>query len=149
MPISIRRISSIHLQLSRIIREIGAASTVLLKNLKQALPLKAPRSIGIIGNGAGPGSRGPNGYVGQNEQTSWYSYYTPDIQIEQEMMGFLLWVSCGKPISFLQTLNAAPGWGSGTTDFPYLITVGFFHFVNSALYTTITFTAPRSHHRKG
>jgi len=35
---------------------------VLLKNERGALPLKAPRSLGIIGNDAGPDSRGPNGY---------------------------------------------------------------------------------------
>ncbi|KAF8167900.1 beta-glucosidase [Crassisporium funariophilum] len=45
-----------------VIRDIGAASTVLLKNLRSALPLKAPKSIAIIGNGAGPSSKGPNGY---------------------------------------------------------------------------------------
>jgi beta-glucosidase-like glycosyl hydrolase len=33
----------------KIIREIGAASTVLLKNDKNVLPLKSPRSIAIIG----------------------------------------------------------------------------------------------------
>ncbi|TFK30639.1 cellulose-binding beta-glucosidase [Coprinopsis marcescibilis] len=43
------------------IRLIGAASTVLLKNVGNILPLKDPRSIGIIGNGAGPNSRGING----------------------------------------------------------------------------------------
>ncbi|PPQ70745.1 hypothetical protein CVT24_000856, partial [Panaeolus cyanescens] len=45
-----------------LIRTIGAASTVLLKNTGNTLPLKNPRSIAIIGNGAGPGSKGPNGY---------------------------------------------------------------------------------------
>ncbi|KAF8973771.1 glycoside hydrolase family 3 protein [Flammula alnicola] len=46
-----------------VIRDIGAASTVLLKNVGNVLPLKAPRSIGIIGNAAGAGSKGPNGYT--------------------------------------------------------------------------------------
>jgi beta-glucosidase len=45
-----------------LIREIGAASTVLLKNKNQALPLKNPKTLAIIGNGAGPSSMGPNGY---------------------------------------------------------------------------------------
>lgn len=45
------------------IRTVGAASTVLLKNSNKVLPLTTPKSIGIIGNGAGPGSRGPNGCV--------------------------------------------------------------------------------------
>ncbi|THH08730.1 hypothetical protein EW145_g2510 [Phellinidium pouzarii] len=47
-----------------LIRQIGAASTVLLKNTGNILPLKAPKTIAIIGNGAGPSSLGtPNGYV--------------------------------------------------------------------------------------
>lgn len=46
-----------------VIRDIGAASTVLLKNVRNVLPLKAPKSIGIIGNGAAADSEGPNGYV--------------------------------------------------------------------------------------
>ncbi|KAG6850321.1 hypothetical protein H0H93_014896 [Arthromyces matolae] len=46
-----------------VIRNIGAASTVLLKNTKNVLPLASPKSIGIIGNGAGPSSKGPNGYT--------------------------------------------------------------------------------------
>lgn len=45
------------------IRTVGAASTVLLKNSNKVLPLITPKSIGLIGNGAGPGSRGPNGCV--------------------------------------------------------------------------------------
>ncbi|KAA1468626.1 glycoside hydrolase family 3 protein [Dentipellis sp. KUC8613] len=70
-----------------LIRTIGAASTVLLKN-EGALPLKAPKTIGIVGNGAGPDSKGPNGYTDRGGDD-----------------GVL-----------------AMGWGSGTDDFPYLIT---------------------------
>ena len=33
----------------QVVREIGAASTVLLKNVAGALPLRKPRSIAIIG----------------------------------------------------------------------------------------------------
>lgn len=44
-----------------LIRTIGAASTVLLKNQNNALPLKAPKSIAIIGNDAGANPSGPNG----------------------------------------------------------------------------------------
>ncbi|KAF4126206.1 beta-glucosidase [Geosmithia morbida] len=36
-----------------LIRRHGAAATVLLKNEKKALPLKAPKSIGVFGNDAG------------------------------------------------------------------------------------------------
>lgn len=45
---------------SSLIRQIDAASTVLLKNTNSALPLKAPKSIGIIGNDAGSNPNGPN-----------------------------------------------------------------------------------------
>lgn len=44
-----------------LIRTIGAASTVLLKNTNGALPLNKPKTIGIIGNGAGSNPSGPNG----------------------------------------------------------------------------------------
>lgn len=71
-----------------IIRATGAAGTVLLKNVNNTLPLTTPSSIGIIGNGAGPSSRGPNGYTDRAGTD-----------------GVL-----------------AIGWGSGTANFPYLIT---------------------------
>ncbi|TDL28550.1 beta-glucosidase [Rickenella mellea] len=71
-----------------LIRTIGAASTVLLKNVNNALPLNKPKSIGIVGNGAGPSSVGPNGYSDR-----------------------------GGDDGVLGT-----GWGSGTANYPYLIT---------------------------
>ncbi|RDW58265.1 putative beta-glucosidase G [Coleophoma crateriformis] len=40
------------------IRAVGAASTVLLKNVNNALPLKAPKSIGVFGNDAGDDTNG-------------------------------------------------------------------------------------------
>ncbi|KAJ7429190.1 glycoside hydrolase family 3 protein [Mycena latifolia] len=43
-----------------LIREIGKASTVLLKNTGNVLPFKNLKTIGIIGNGAGAAARGPN-----------------------------------------------------------------------------------------
>lgn len=36
-----------------LIRELGAAGTVLLKNVNGALPLKAPKNIAVFGNDAG------------------------------------------------------------------------------------------------
>ncbi|ORY23209.1 glycoside hydrolase superfamily [Naematelia encephala] len=45
----------------KLIRHIGAASTVLLKNVNGALPLKAPRSIALVGEDLGPSAVGPNG----------------------------------------------------------------------------------------
>ncbi|KAG8726489.1 hypothetical protein FRC11_015083, partial [Ceratobasidium sp. 423] len=47
----------------KLVREMGAASTVLLKNINQSLPLKKPISIALIGSDAGPSRRGPNGYT--------------------------------------------------------------------------------------
>ncbi|KIM71494.1 glycoside hydrolase family 3 protein [Piloderma croceum F 1598] len=49
----------------KVVREIGAASTVLLKNDRGALPLKKPRSLVLIGNDAGPGRAGPNQFQDQ------------------------------------------------------------------------------------
>ncbi|KAI0803083.1 cellulose-binding beta-glucosidase [Irpex lacteus] len=46
-----------------LIRTIDAASTVLLKNVNGTLPLNKPKTIGIIGNGAGSNPQGPNGFT--------------------------------------------------------------------------------------
>ncbi|KXN89831.1 putative beta-glucosidase L, partial [Leucoagaricus sp. SymC.cos] len=45
-----------------LIRTMDAASTVLLKNSDKILPLNTPKTIAVIGNGAGPSSKGPDGY---------------------------------------------------------------------------------------
>lgn len=37
----------------QLIRELGAAGSVLLKNINKTLPLKAPKTIGVFGNDAG------------------------------------------------------------------------------------------------
>ena len=42
-----------------LIRKIAAELTVLLKNTNQTLPLRAPKSIAIFGNDAGPVTEGP------------------------------------------------------------------------------------------
>lgn len=46
----------------QLIREIGAASTVLLKNTKNALPINFSKvkNLAIIGSDAGPNPDGPN-----------------------------------------------------------------------------------------
>ena len=49
--------------LLRLIQRIGAASTVLLKNVNNTLPLSKPRSIGIFGSDMGPSHLGPNGFA--------------------------------------------------------------------------------------
>ncbi|KAI0321103.1 glycoside hydrolase family 3 protein [Amylostereum chailletii] len=53
---------------ANLIRTIGAASTVLLKNLRGTLPLKAPKTIAVVGNGAGSYFFGPNLLGKRHEQ---------------------------------------------------------------------------------
>lgn len=43
---------------AQIIREVGAAGTVLLKNVNDTLPLKSPKVIGVFGNDAGDFTNG-------------------------------------------------------------------------------------------
>ena len=47
----------------KVVRDIAAASIVLLKNTGDALPLNKPRSISVIGSDASPPIRGPNGFT--------------------------------------------------------------------------------------
>ncbi|KAJ3559673.1 hypothetical protein NM688_g207 [Phlebia brevispora] len=70
----------------KVVREIGAAGAVLLKN-NGALPLVKPRSVVIVGNDSGSAIMGPNGFSDRGGDD-----------------GIL-----------------AMGWGSGTANFPYLI----------------------------
>lgn len=75
----------------KIIREIGAASIVLLKNINKTLPLPPPahiQSIAILGEDAGDNPNGANGCTDR-----------------------------GCDIGTL-----AGGWGSGTAEYPYLVT---------------------------
>jgi beta-glucosidase len=71
----------------KLIREIGAKSIVLLKNVNKTLPLHSPPSIAIIGNDAQDLAGGPNACLerGCDEGT------------------------------------LAMAWGSGTAEFPYLV----------------------------
>jgi Glycosyl hydrolase family 3 C-terminal domain/Fibronectin type III-like domain len=72
-----------------LVREIGRASTVLLKNTNNALPLSGnERQVGIFGEDAGSNAYGANG--------------CPDRGCDNGTL--------------------AMGWGSGTANFPYLIT---------------------------
>ncbi|KAI0901687.1 glycoside hydrolase family 3 protein [Annulohypoxylon nitens] len=70
-----------------LIREIGAKSTVLLKN-NGALPLNKPKFLAVVGEDAGPNPLGPNG--------------CSDRGCDQGTL--------------------AMAWGSGSSDFPYLVT---------------------------
>lgn len=49
----------------KLVRQIGAAGSVLLKNMNGALPLNKPSNIVLIGSDAGPGSIGPNEFTDQ------------------------------------------------------------------------------------
>lgn len=50
-----------------LVREIDAASIVLLKNIEDTLPLKKPRTLVLIGSDAGPAhTAGPNRFSSQN-----------------------------------------------------------------------------------
>jgi beta-glucosidase len=51
---------------ARVIREIGQRSTVLLKNVNGALPLKKPNSVAVIGEDAHSNPAGPNGCPDRN-----------------------------------------------------------------------------------
>ncbi|KAF8827401.1 hypothetical protein HHX47_DHR4000061 [Lentinula edodes] len=54
----------------KLVREMGAASTVLLKNVKGALPLTGrERNLFMAGSDAGPADIGPNKYADQGGQT--------------------------------------------------------------------------------
>lgn len=73
----------------RLIRQIGADSTVLLKNTNNALPLTGKEKLtAVFGEDAGPNPLGPNG--------------------------------CADRGCDMGTLGMA--WGSGSGNFPYLIT---------------------------
>ncbi|KAJ3413135.1 hypothetical protein HDV05_008473 [Chytridiales sp. JEL 0842] len=74
----------------KVIREVGAASTVLVKNEKQALPLVGGkyRKVAVIGEDArGPKSGNPNAFADRGGVDG----------------------------------TVAQGWGSGTSNFPYLV----------------------------
>ncbi|RAL59327.1 hypothetical protein DID88_006932 [Monilinia fructigena] len=73
---------------AKLIRDIGARSTVLLKNIKNALPLSKPKFLAVIGEDAGGNAYGPNG--------------CPDRGCDNGTLGM--------------------AWGSGSSNFPYLVT---------------------------
>lgn len=74
---------------SNLIRDIGSASTVLLKNTDHTLPLTGKEKFtAVFGEDAGDNPLGPNG--------------CPDRGCDNGTLGM--------------------GWGSGTANFPYLIT---------------------------
>ncbi|KAH7924395.1 family 3 glycoside hydrolase [Leucogyrophana mollusca] len=54
----------------KVVREIGAAGTVLLKNERGVLPLDKPKTLVLVGSDAGPPTSGPNEYVDQGGDPS-------------------------------------------------------------------------------
>ncbi|KAJ7807547.1 hypothetical protein B0H14DRAFT_2381202, partial [Mycena olivaceomarginata] len=61
------------------IRQIDAASTVLLKNTNSVLPLKAPKTIALIGNGAANSFRGANGVRRWHSEALRFSLFLPKV----------------------------------------------------------------------
>lgn len=103
-----------------VIREVGRASAVLLKNTNNALPLTGQeRQVAIIGEDAGSNPYGANGCSdrgcdnGTNFPCS--SSWNPRV---------LAPIPYRRVIKLLTILTGtlAMGWGSGTANFPYLVT---------------------------
>ncbi|KAB5530387.1 beta-glucosidase [Coniochaeta sp. 2T2.1] len=83
---------------TQLIRELGAAGAVLLKNINNTLPLRAPKNIGVFGNDAGEPTDGlyfvslgnsPTGYefgtlpVGGGSGTGHFTYVVTPLQAIQ------------------------------------------------------------------
>lgn len=58
----------------KLIRELGAAGIVLLKNVNSTLPLKAPKNIGVFGNDAGDLVNGQYSLANLNLGTGAYEF---------------------------------------------------------------------------
>ncbi|KAF2233993.1 glycoside hydrolase family 3 protein [Viridothelium virens] len=80
-----------------LIRELGAAGTVLLKNTNGTLPLKAPKNVGVFGNDAGDISSGlyfEGDYeqgtlpVGGGSGTGRLSYVVPPLDAIKTRVGY-------------------------------------------------------------
>jgi len=71
----------------RIARTVAAGSTILLKNVNKALPLKKPTTLVLVGSDAGPPPNGPDGFSDRGGVSG----------------------------------TLAMGWGSGTAEFPWLV----------------------------
>lgn len=92
---------------------MGAASTVLLKNIENILPLDEShiKKLAIIGSDAGPNSKLV--LPASNKNTS--------IKLTSRIYDREL--NCELHACHDGTL--AQGWGSGTANYPYLITVSY------------------------
>lgn len=108
----------------KIVREIGAASAVLLKNERGALPLNKPRSLVLVGSDAGPGRVGPNEFADQVSE------------LGRGGNTLSSWSSQGGNTGIL-----AMGWGSGTANFTYLVSViESFAFLKHLILTGVLIT---------
>lgn len=65
---------------AQLIRQLGAAGTVLLKNVNNTLPLKAPGTIGVFGNDAGDVVDGL--YFSGSAFQSQYGYGKPTFHLD-------------------------------------------------------------------
>jgi beta-glucosidase len=85
------------------IRAVGSASSVLLKNTANVLPLKNNIRVAILGSDAGPGDSTSNSHNCVDHGCS-----SGTIALGISAKGLRI-------VNFL-------GWGSGTANFPYIIT---------------------------
>ncbi|KFZ08204.1 hypothetical protein V502_09489 [Pseudogymnoascus sp. VKM F-4520 (FW-2644)] len=91
---------------AKLIRKLGAAGTVLLKNVNSALPLKSPKNIGVFGNDAPDPTDGLTIFTDGAFNTKTYSYDTGSFDSE----------NYGPDIGTLDV-----GGGSGSGRHSYLI----------------------------
>lgn len=96
----------------KLIRKIGASSTVLLKNVNEALPLKEGlRSIALIGEDAGPSRKGPNGYSDHGGLDGTLA------QVRRPpILPFCVFFLLENLSHYANLILSAQGWGSGTAD---------------------------------
>lgn len=85
---------------------MGQASTVLLKNVGNILPLKDSTTIAVVGSGGGKGSKGPNGYTDRGGNDGVLGMGKFIAQLAREVL-----------------TKCYSGWGSGTAEYPYLVAV--------------------------
>lgn len=91
---------------AKLIRKLGAAGTVLLKNVKSTLPLKSPKNIGVFGNDAPDPTDGLTIFTDGAFNTKTYSYDTGSFDSE----------NYGPDIGTLDV-----GGGSGSGRHSYLV----------------------------
>lgn len=103
----------------KLIREIGAAGTILLKNTNHALPLNAQKikSLAVFGSDAGPNPEGPNscGDRGCDSGTLVVGWGSGSTFISLFSFEFMY------TIRFTDWASTSYRWFLAATNFPYLI----------------------------